>query len=225
VADVVVEAVGVYVGACGRFAALASDGSGGRRELIDQTGDRTGATTTDQRADDRAARMARAQRGDRDTYHDLLAELDAQLRRSLRRRLWPGEEVDDACQDILLTLHRAMRTYDASRPFDPWFHALVTHVLQGARRSRRRRPVLHAVEPERLAEMAPDDAGDGDLERVVDAALGRLPSAQREAVRMLKIEGLSVEAAAERAGVSPGGMRVRAHRGYRALRALLGFDE
>lgn len=168
--------------------------------------------------------MARAQRGDQEAYRDLLAELDGRLRRSLRRRLWPGEEVDDTCQDVLLTLHRAMRSYDASRPFDPWFHALVNHVLLAGRRRRRRRPVLEAVDHELLAEMAADDAGDGDLARIVDAALGRLPAAQGDAVRMLKVDGMTVEDAAERAGTSPGSLRVRAHRGYRALRTLLGLE-
>lgn len=168
--------------------------------------------------------MGRAQRGDQEAYRDLLAELDARLRRSLRRRLWPGEEIDDACQDVLLTLHRAMRTFDASRPFDPWFHALVDHVLLASRRRRRRRPVLEAVDDERLAALATDDAPDGDLERIVDAALGRLPAAQAAAVRMLKVDGMTVDDAAARAGTSPGSLRVRAHRGYRALRAMLGLE-
>lgn len=224
-AAVALSASGVYAGGRGILAARTRDVPGGPIHVSDETGGRAGTTNADRRLGDRAARMARAQQGDREAYHDLLAELDAQLRRSLRRRLWPGEDIDDTCQEVLLTLHRALRTYDASRPFDPWFHALVRHVLLSARRRRRRRPVLESVEPERLAEMAPDDARDGDLARVVDAALGRLPPAQRDAVRMLKVEGMTVEAAAERAGVSPGGMRVRAHRGYRAFRALLGFDE
>jgi DNA-directed RNA polymerase specialized sigma24 family protein len=39
---------------------------------------------------------------------------------------------------------------------------------------------------------------------------------------MLKLEGLSVGAAAARAGVTPGALKVRAHRAYKALKALLG---
>jgi len=43
---------------------------------------------------------------------------------------------------------------------------------------------------------------------------------------MVKIKGLSIEQAAAQAGVSQGAMRVRIHRGYRALRArLLGGDD
>jgi RNA polymerase sigma-70 factor (ECF subfamily) len=53
------------------------------------------------------------------------------------------------------------------------------------------------------------------------AALDALPAAQREAVSLIQVQGLSVAEAALRAGVSPGALKVRAHRGYRALRELL----
>jgi RNA polymerase sigma-70 factor (ECF subfamily) len=52
-------------------------------------------------------------------------------------------------------------------------------------------------------------------------ALLTLPPAQRQAVELLQVQGLSVVEAAARAGVSPGALKVRAHRGYRAMRARL----
>ena len=51
--------------------------------------------------------------------------------------------------------------------------------------------------------------------------LDRLPPAQREAFEMLQLEGLSVAAAAARVGITTGALKVRAHRAYKALRALL----
>ncbi|MBM4244135.1 MAG: hypothetical protein FJ148_10010 [Deltaproteobacteria bacterium] len=60
----------------------------------------------------------------------------------------------------------------------------------------------------------------------IDAIFDGLPEGQREALEMVKIKGLSIEQAAAQAGVSQGAMRVRIHRGYRALRArLLGGDD
>ena len=60
-----------------------------------------------------------------------------------------------------------------------------------------------------------------DLEERISQALAELPSKQREAVELIQVQGLSVAEAALRAGVSPGALKVRAHRGYRALRARL----
>ena len=53
-------------------------------------------------------------------------------------------------------------------------------------------------------------------------ALEGLPFQQREAVVLTKLEGKSVAEAAAIAGTTVGAMKVRAHRGYEALRKLLG---
>jgi RNA polymerase sigma-70 factor (ECF subfamily) len=55
-------------------------------------------------------------------------------------------------------------------------------------------------------------------------ALVALPPGQRQAVELLQVQGLTVAEAAVRAGVSPGALKVRAHRGYRAMRARLAED-
>jgi DNA-directed RNA polymerase specialized sigma24 family protein len=60
-----------------------------------------------------------------------------------------------------------------------------------------------------------------ELRRVKRAA-APLPAAQREAVVLTKLDGKSIAEAAEIAGTTPGAMKVRAHRGYLALRKLLG---
>ena len=72
-------------------------------------------------------------------------------------------------------------------------------------------------------EELPEPAGDADPARPrLAEALDRLPPAQREAFEMLQLEGLSVAAAAARVGITTGALKVRAHRAYKALRALLG---
>lgn len=167
--------------------------------------------------------MALAQQGDREAYRDLLLDLDRYVRRVFRAQLWPGEDLDDACQEALLTLHRAIKTYDPTRPFNPWFHALARHALASMRRRGQRVPVFEPMGEEALKTVASDSSGDADVAGAVQAALARLPPKQREAVQMLKVDGLSVEEAAARVGISAGNLRIRAHRGYRALKALLGL--
>ena len=55
----------------------------------------------------------------------------------------------------------------------------------------------------------------------LDEPLAQLPVQQREAVVLTKLDGKSVAEAAEIAGTTVGAMKVRAHRGYEALRKLL----
>ena len=171
------------------------------------------------------ALLLAAQGGDQDAYRDLLEGLRAPLHSYLRRRLRDEDAVEDVCQDVLLTMHRVRHTFEPGRAFEPWFYAIARSRFIDHLRRRRRRGDLEvstdAVEglPEKVAE-AESVGWDRFLE-----LLESLPAAQREAFAMLKIEGLSVEEAAARAGVSATALKVRAHRGYGALRrALLGSD-
>lgn len=166
----------------------------------------------------RAQWMERAQRGDREAYGALLMDVTPPIVGFLRRRIADPHECEDVFQDTLMALHCARHTYDPSRPFEPWLFAIVRHVLvdhfrrRGVRTSRE---VLVDALPERSA----DAASEGPR---LEEALDRLPAAQREAFEMLQLEGISVAAAAARAGTTTGALKVRAHRAYKALRAILG---
>ncbi len=70
----------------------------------------------------------------------------------------------------------------------------------------------------------PELPGSDRLSPAIEQALEQLPASQREAVWMLKIDGLSVREAAERARVTSGALKLRAHRGYRSLRDLIGRE-
>jgi RNA polymerase sigma-70 factor (ECF subfamily) len=45
-----------------------------------------------------------------------------------------------------------------------------------------------------------------------------LPNRQREALQLLKFQGLSIREAAARVGTTPGALKLRAHRAYLALK-------
>lgn len=171
---------------------------------------------------ERAAWMARAQDGDEDAYRHLLESVAADLRSYFRRRVREAPEVEDLVQDTLMTVHRARHTYDPARPFEPWLYAIARNTLVDAFRRDRRRAERHAADDDVLTVAAEPPSH----ESAVDGIFDGLPEGQREALEMVKIKGLSIEQAAARAGVSQGAMRVRIHRGYRALRArLLGEDD
>lgn len=69
------------------------------------------------------------------------------------------------------------------------------------------------------------EPGESEISPVLARALAELPRAQREAVELLHIHELSSAEAAERLGISAVALRVRAHRGYKALRAKLKREE
>lgn len=172
--------------------------------------------------------MTSAQSGDSAGYEKLLVELLPHLRRFVERRVFDPSAVEDVVQNVLLSLHRARHTWRPERPFRPWLHAIARNAVVDYVRARARREGLElSLEAESAPEpVSPPPADPPErLSPELEAALAALPASQREAVHLIHVQGLSVAEAASRAGVSRSALKVRAHRGYRALRARLAQDE
>jgi RNA polymerase sigma-70 factor (ECF subfamily) len=170
------------------------------------------------RSTQRARWMADAQQGDRVAYAALLDDVGPMVQQFVRRRVRDAEEAKDVYQDVLLAVHRARHTYQPTWPFEPWLFAIARRIVArrtGERVARGARELLVLTLPEIAVH------GDGDAKLELEEALRALSPAQREALALSKLEGLSMEDAATRVRTSVGALRVRAHRAYRALRRFL----
>jgi RNA polymerase sigma-70 factor (ECF subfamily) len=172
-----------------------------------------------ERTRSRARLMERMQQGDSEACRALLDDIGPSLMQFLRRRVPDSNELDDAYQEVLMALFEARHTYERGRPLEPWLFAIARNVAADHVRRRWARASWEELVdtlPERAEHDPPSSPPD------LGEALAKLPRAQREAFAMLKLEGLSLEGAAERAGVSVGALKVRAHRAYKTLRKLIG---
>jgi RNA polymerase sigma-70 factor, ECF subfamily len=169
----------------------------------------------------RARLMERMQQGDSEACRALLDDIGPSLMQFLRRRVPDSNELDDAYQEVLMALFEARHTYERGRPLEPWLFAIARNIAADHMRRRWSRASweeLVDTPPERTEAEYDSPRSAPDL----GEALAKLPRAQREAFAMLKLEGMSLEGAAERAGVSVGALKVRAHRAYKTLRKLIG---
>lgn len=170
--------------------------------------------------------MQAAQAGDQAAYGRLLSELAPVARRMAARQMAAfgvTEDVEDAVQEILLTLHGARHTYDPDRPFLPWFAAIVDHRvkdgLRHRRRHRGRETDIDSVPETFLAQAANTSATDRmDLGK----AVAKLPAGQRQAVEMLKIKEMSLAEASAASGQSVPALKVAMHRALKTLKGMLG---
>lgn len=173
--------------------------------------------------------------GDAGAFRELYALLAPRLLGYLVRMARERALAEDLLQQTFLKVHRARAAYVRGADPVPWIYAIAHRTfLDEARRGRR--AAVRVGEVETLPEVPAgltgesDDRRDevrGDPELMAAAidALAALPVAQREAVVLTKLDGKSVAEAAEIAGTTVGAMKVRAHRGYVALRKLLGKSE
>ena len=160
--------------------------------------------------------MAAAQSGNAAAYRRLLGELRGWLRAFYGRRL-PPAQVDDAVQDALIAIHEKRHTYDTSRPFRPWLTAVARYKWVDRLRSLARQ----------RAEELSEDIAVGDHESavtsatVLDQLLHELKPAQADAIRLVKLQGFSIEEASARTGQSIPLVKVNIHRGLAKLASLV----
>jgi RNA polymerase sigma-70 factor (ECF subfamily) len=171
--------------------------------------------------------MRQAQAGDQTAYAELLGMLTPVTRQFARRKSGDVPWVEDVVQETLISVHKARHTYDPARPFAPWFYAIASHrVVDVFRRERRVASREQGSDelPEPREKPVVERAGGVDM-AVVHAALASLPRRQREIVEGLKLRDESVRDLAGRLGMSESAVKVTAHRGYKALKKLLGVKD
>lgn len=169
--------------------------------------------------------MQAARQGDRKAYERLLAGVAEAVRVIVRRRLarlgLSTSEAEDVVQEVLLGIHTKRDTWDESRPFLPWVHAVARHKITDAARRLRRHARLHVEIPiedwpgQLTNPVQESDRNLLDLERL----LARLPVRQQRIVQALTFEGACVRGVAERFAMSEGAVRVAFHRALVRLAA------
>ena len=185
-----------------------------------------GRNARDAGARDWSRLMARAQDGDRDAYRTLLEGITPYLRALAARRFKDGGDIEDAVQDVLLTVHAIRHAYDPGRPFGPWLVALANRrIIDRLRMRSNAREVEFTPEHETfLADPANLSTSFGDTyadEKALRAAIENLPPDQRQAVVLLKLREMSLKEASLASGRSISALKVATHRAIKSLRKML----
>lgn len=174
--------------------------------------------------------------GNADAFRRLYALVAPRLLSYLLRISRDRALADDLLQQTFLKVHRARHAYVEGADPMPWIYAIAHRTFLDEMRKKQRSKVRLSNDgndvPEGQAhisgyaiEQVSDREGNAELARAALKALDILPAKQREAVVLTKLQGKSIAEAAAITGTTPGAMKVRAHRGYVALRkALAGTD-
>ncbi len=173
--------------------------------------------------------MKRYCEGDPRAFEELYAASAPKLLRYLVRLCGDKTRAEDLLQLSYLKVHRARSSYIEGAAPLPWMYTICHRTFLDEVRKRRRSKVVDVG-----GEVPEQSAGfDGKLASEADTAdnseklsqtleaLQSLPASQRQAVVLTKLDGKSMKEAADIAGTSIGAMKVRAHRGYAALRKSL----
>ena len=172
---------------------------------------------------DWAILMAHAQSGDQDAYRRLLEEITPYVRSLAFKSHRDPADIEDSVQDVLLTVHAVRHTYDPTRPFGPWLVAIanrrVTDRLRRQGRTTARETPL-TEEHETFAAPAANYQEAASDDRALREAIERLPAGQRDAIRLLKLQEMSLKQVAGATGMSVAALKVATHRAMKNLRKM-----
>jgi RNA polymerase sigma-70 factor, ECF subfamily len=166
--------------------------------------------------------------GDGRAFAALYAIAAPRLRRAIRAVIRDRATADDVLQQTFLKLHRCRAAYLAGVDPLPWLHTIARRLcLDELRRARRARvtgpgALATLVDPSSVRRDGRDPASPTDP--AIAAALRaveRLPEPHRRALILTKLDGKSSLEAAALLGTTPVAVRLRVHRGYKRLRAIL----
>ncbi len=163
--------------------------------------------------------MALSQAGDTSAHEEALRQCSTWLHRYFRGRIHP-DMVDDLVQETLFSVHRKCGTYDPARPFLPWLAAIARYRwIDRLRKMYRNDESDHTYIHESID---PEESIAAGIS--IDRLLQLLPEKQARSIKLVKIDGHSVEEAARIAGQSQSSVKMNIMRGIRKLSALVEED-
>lgn len=153
-------------------------------------------------------------------YQALLRHCAERLRLYFRRRLAGREaDVEDLVQETLIAIHRKRASYDSTLPFTAWLHGIARYRLIDHLRREYRRASLPLDDEFDVADESAVEAILAEID--VASLLARLSPKQADAIRLTRIQGLSVQEAAQLSGQSEPSIKVNVHRGIGRLVAAI----
>jgi RNA polymerase sigma-70 factor (ECF subfamily) len=178
--------------------------------------------------------MARYIDGDDGAFRELYVHAGPRVLGYLKALTREPALADDLLQLTFLKVHRARASYIRGAAPLPWIFAIAQRSFLDEVR-RRKRARIRLADEAALPEIAAGLDGSPEAQRAevadptqlaaVHAALAQLRPSWRDAIMLLKLEGKSVAQAAALQGTTIAAMRVRAQRGYAALREVLVVSE
>lgn len=173
------------------------------------------------------AAMDRYARGEDAAFEEIYDGLAPRLQSFLVRYTNDRARAEDVVQQTMLQIHRARGRFIVGSQVVPWAFAIARRLLIDTHRRGGREVLSPTGDDNATQVLAAVDAPADDLVIAKEVAarlsqeLGRLPENQRVAFELIKQDGLSVAEAAQVLGTTVPAVKLRAHRAYEALRAVL----
>ncbi|MCP4867894.1 MAG: RNA polymerase sigma factor [Proteobacteria bacterium] len=162
--------------------------------------------------------------GDTKAFDEIFRRYGPPITQLMRRQIRSNEDASDLVQQTFLQLHRARNDFREGCELRPWLYTIAMNLRREyfRKKGRRKESVMDLdAKASTQPRVDPVDVGALETQDQVRQALARLPESQRAVIQLHWFDGLSMSEVADVVGASVSAVKVRAHRGYKVLRAAL----
>lgn len=172
--------------------------------------------------EDEPGLVERVRAGDAAAFETLVTRYSRRAFSVAYRLMGQKEDAEDLVQEAFMAVLQRVETFQAGRPFGPWFFRILVNRGLNARKARSLRAVDEI--PETAAHLGPSperDAERGELRARLRSAMDTLPERQRTIVQLFELEGFGGPEIAEILEISDGTVRWHLHEARKTLKKAL----
>ena len=158
-----------------------------------------------------------AMEGDEVAYQAFLTGTDVFVKRYLTHlggQTFSPDLLSDVRQEVMLSIHQKKHTYLPSKPLLPWMYAITRYRYIDFYRSQKRSPQNIPLDDVYLL-----NANEPFV--TLEEIMGLLTPPQQELLRLVKIEEVPYQQAAQKLGLTVAAVKVNVHRMMKSLKQKL----
>jgi RNA polymerase sigma-70 factor (ECF subfamily) len=160
--------------------------------------------------------------GDSAAFEVLFARYAPILVRLFRRAVRKPQDAEELVQETFLRAHRGASDFRQGMPLRPWLITIALNLKREYLRRKSRKPEAPLELDGRRDPQTPAHTMDRqDAQKLLQIGLAAIPDAQREVIVLHWFGGVPFPEIASSLGLSVSAVKVRAHRGYKTMRAVL----
>jgi RNA polymerase sigma-70 factor (ECF subfamily) len=155
--------------------------------------------------------------GNQADYAQFLTRITPMLKRMVARKLG-ASDVDDVCQEILISIHHARHTYDGMRPIMPWLASIARFRMTDHLRKHYTKRQDKTVDISDLENILADVTEDGSDHESVEELLEGVPENHKRILTLMHVEGYTAKEVGAQLGMNESAVKVAAHRAIKKIR-------
>lgn len=159
--------------------------------------------------------------GDKASYRLFLKALSPYLESRIRKSI-PEHYREDALQEVLLAIHKSLKTLDPNKDIKPWINAIAHYKVCDFLRQVYQDSKNDVKNQDELPQ---DNWNKIELKNLIDNILSPLSKTEKSVLLLLKYEGYSVNEVATKLSLSSSNVKVISFRAIRKIREFISKKE